>query len=328
MNKEKVTAAKEKCLRGDVLSKDEIVELLEIPLGSEDDKFLRKCAREAAGVITGDRGYIWCAVGMDFKTCEMNCRFCSFGEKWGIVREERIVTEEEVLESIRHYAEDGADYIVLRTTEFYSVDRLIEYAKLIRKEIPGEYRFVLNTGELDRTTADRVSDAGVYGMYHALRLREGEDTPFDPEVRLETMKSIRDSRLELISLTEPIGPEHSYEEIAERFLTTVEYRASIGGAMARFPVEGTPFENTRRLTDDEIAHIIAVLRLSGGDVIKDICVHPASYEALSAGANVMVVESGAIPRDNCFCRGDFRDADMAKSHTLMRRCGYLTEKRR
>lgn len=253
-----IDRCKARCLAGEALSRDEIITLLDIPVGSDDDRYLRAAARDAAAKITANRGYIRCAVGMDFAPCPMNCKFCSFGEKWEIVREPRHVTQEEILRHIRYYAENGAAYIVLRTTEFYSIDTLLDYIPTIRREVPGDYAIILNTGELDAITAQRVSDAGVYGVYHALRLREGIDTPFPVTQRVQTMQSVTQTPLKLISLVEPIGPEHSSAELADRFLNTVACGVSIGGAMARFPVPGTPLGDTERISDEQMAHIIAV----------------------------------------------------------------------
>lgn len=136
------------------------------------------------------------------------------------------------------------------------------------------------------------------------------------------MKSIAGSPLKLISLTEPIGPEHTNEEIAERFLNTVRCGAVMGGAMARFPVAGTPFEGTRLLNDAEMAHIVAVLRLSGGSQIRDICAHPASDLVMRSGANVLVVECGAIPRDAVYAESDWADTDMAIARKRLLDTGY------
>ena len=317
-----ILAAEEKCLAGEVLTEDEMIRLLDIPVGSPEDDHLRETANAAAHRLTGGRGYIWCAVGMDFVPCTMNCSFCSFGEKWHVIKENRHVSEEEIMESVRRYAAGGAAYIILRTTEFYSIDRLLEYIPRIRREVPGDYVFVLNTGEMTPEIAEKVAKGGVYGAYHALRLREGRDTPFCEQTRIDTMRSIAGSPLKLISLTEPIGPEHTSREIAERFLNTVRCGAVMGGAMARFPVAGTPFEGTRRLTDAEMAHITAVLRLSGGSAIRDICVHPASDLAMSSGANVLVVECGAIPRDAVYAESDWANTDMAIARRRLTDAGY------
>ena len=53
-----IQIAQEKCLNGIVLSKDEIVQLLSIPLASEQDNLLRKTARDVASIKTQNKGYI------------------------------------------------------------------------------------------------------------------------------------------------------------------------------------------------------------------------------------------------------------------------------
>ena len=272
-----IDECKAKCLAGEALSRAEIVSLLGVEIGSADDEYLRSAAREAAAKIAGGRGYIWCAVGMDYAPCTMNCKFCSFGEKWGIVREPRHVGQEEIFSHVRQYAENGAAYIILRTTEFYDLDRLLGFIPEIRAKIPGGYAIVLNTGELDAAAAAKAKAAGVYGVYHALRLREGTDTPFNPAERIATMKNVSASGMTLVSLVEPLGCEHMDED---------------------------------------------ALRLSGGSAVRDICVHKATPEALESGANVMVVESGAIPRDSDFSEKDWAGVDMARAREMLAAAGY------
>lgn len=312
----------EKCMSGQVLSRDEIIALLEIPVGSPEDQELRAAAKRVSAHVAQGKGYIWCAVGMDYAPCSMNCKFCSFGEAWGLIDTARHVTEEEILEHVRRYVEAGAGYIVLRTTEFYSLDVLLQYVPRIREQVPGDYGIILNTGELDILTANRVADAGIYGVYHALRLREGVDTPFPKSQRIGTMKSVSQSQMTLISLVEPLGPEHRPDEIADSFLNAVACGTAICGAMARFPVAGTPLGNTPMVEESYLAHVIAALRLSGGNVVRDICVHPASAEAVNSGANVVVVESGAVPRDVQFSEKDWAGTDMQRARQLLEGAGY------
>lgn len=320
--KKSISAAKDKCLSGQVLTKEEIVELLDIPVGSPDDILLRKTAHEVALKITEGDGLIWTAVGMDYAPCEMNCSFCSFAENLHIIKENRYVTEEEIFESVKRFVEGGAAFVILRTTEFFSIDDLLALIPKIREKVPGDYVMAFNTGEMSPEIADKVASGGVYGAYHARRLREGVDTPFDPEVRLNTMKSIGESKLKLFSHVEPIGPEHTSEELAERFLDIVACKASMSGLMARFPVAGSPFENVEIIDDETIAHITAVLRLSGGDVIKDICSYPSSLAATTSGSNCTVVECGAIPRDAVYSESDWAKEDMASARRLLEDAGY------
>jgi len=312
----------EKCILDQVLTKEEILKLLSIPVGSEEDLLLRRTARKAAAEITENRGCIWGAVGMDFAYCPMNCRFCSFGEAFGLIKDEHHVSEEELLGNIRAFVEGGASYVTLRTTEFYSLDRLIDYVRLIRERIPGKYEILLNTGELDPVTANRISGAGVYGVYHALRLREGEDTPFDPEVRRRTMRSAGNSDLHLMSFVEPLGPRHSDEEIADRILNAVSCRASMCGIMKHFPVKGTPLGDMEMIDDEKAAHVTAVIRLSVGRSVRDICAYPASKETFDAGANIMIVECGAIPRDLNYSPEVWTGLNMEKARKMLADAGY------
>ena len=319
-----IDECKAKCLAGEALSRAEIISLLSVEIGSADDEYLRSAAREAAEKIAGGRGYIWCAVGMDYAPCSMNCKFCSFGEKWGIVREPRHVGQEEILSHVRQYAENGAAYVILRTTEFYDLDRLLGFIPEIRAKIPGGYAIVLNTGELDAAAAAKARAAGVYGVYHALRLREGMDTPFNPAERIATMKNVSASGMTLVSLVEPLGCEHTDEGIADSFLNAAACGAKICGAMARFPVEGTPFGSSPMISGPRLAHVVAALRLSGGSAVRDICVHKATHEALESGANVMVVESGAIPRDSNFSESEWAGVGMERARNMLKEAGYAT----
>ena len=128
--------AKEACLNGQILKKEEIVTLLSIPLETDDDIRLRNAAYEVALIKRKGKGAIWSAVGLDYDTCPMNCRFCSLGEKWGIVQERYIYQEDEILSQVRHYVEGGASYIVLRTTEFFQLRLYWKWSK------PSEQRFL------------------------------------------------------------------------------------------------------------------------------------------------------------------------------------------
>ncbi len=317
-----INSCLQKCLSGVPLKKKEIVRLLDIEIGSREDRYMQSCARLAAKKITGNSGCIWCAVGMDYEPCSMNCKFCSFGERWGLIDEPGHVSKEDIIEYVRQYVAGGAAYIVLRTTEFYNLDFLLTYVPAIREAVPGDYGIIFNTGELDGITAERVNQAGVYGVYHALRLREGHDTPFEPKVRINTMQSVAESGLTLAALVEPLGYEHTNEEIADIFLNAVCCGAQISGVMARFPVRGTPLGEAEMIDEAKIAHVVAALRLSGGKAVRDICVHPASKKALDAGANLMVVESGAIPRDSKFSKAEWLGMNMEKARDLLTGSGY------
>ncbi|MCI8645909.1 MAG: radical SAM protein [Firmicutes bacterium] len=292
-----IDSAKKRSLAAAAPDKQTILSLLEIGQGTEEMGYLLDAAEEVAQIVTSKKAYLWGAIGINYAKCSMNCGFCSFGEKWGIVQDEFSLSEEEILEEAAEYVNAGVYYIVLRTTEFYDLEKLSRIAERIREEVSGTYELILNVGEFDLQMANRLYRCGVDGIYHAIRLREGIDTGFEPDDRRKTLEAIKKSPLKLIHLVEPLGPEHTNEEIADRFLESIQYGVFISGVMVRVPVKGTPLGESEKLDAQRAAHIVAVLRLTGGYTIPNICIHPMSAQAVKAGANVVVTERGAIPRD-------------------------------
>ncbi len=318
----KIDEAYEKALAGIALGKEEIVELLSVPVDSDECVYLRQKANEVAHLLTKDTAYLWGAIGLDYAPCPQNCDFCSFGAAWQLIKEQKIYTLPEIIAQVRDYVRCGVHFIVLRTTQYYPLDRLCEYVKTIRQEVDGSYELILNVGEFNLDMAKKLYESGVNGVYHAIRLREGTDTRFKVEDRLATLAAIQASPLNLIHLIEPLGYEHTNEEIADRFLCAVRYGTYISGVMARIPVVGTPLGDQPQLSDEMVAKTVAVLRLSGGSTVKNICVHPATDLAVRSGANVVVIETGAIPRDNELAQAKWRHFDCAKAKQLFQSEGY------
>lgn len=317
-----IDCAKKQGLAGVTPDRKTILSLLEIRQGTEEMEYLLAAAQETAKLITCGKAYLWGAIGINFAKCSMNCSFCSFGEKWNIVKEEFSLSEEEILEEAAAYVRAGVYYIVLRTTEFYDLEKLAGIACRIRREVPGVYELILNVGEFDLQMANRLYRCGVDGIYHAVRLREGIDTGFEPADRRQTLKAIQKSPLKLIHLVEPLGPEHTNEEIADAFLGAMEYGVFLSGVMARVPVKGTPLGDTKQLSKERAAHITAVLRLTGGYMVPNICIHPVSDQAVKAGANVVVIEKGAIPRDDKPVKEAWHHFTPGRGRALFEKNGY------
>lgn len=305
------------------ITKEQAIQLLSIEPGTEDYRLLGEAARANAKAITGNKAYLWGAIGVDFAPCSMNCDFCSLGEAWGITTETREYDEEETIRQVREYAEQGVYWIVLRTTEFYSKDQLATIIKNIRREVPGPYRIGLNIGEFTLETANWLYECGVNFIYHSLRLGEGKDTRFNPQDRIDTLNAVKESPLDLVFLVEPVGIEHTNEEIAEIAMLAKDCKVIVSGSMARIPVEGTPLGVHPQISNERLAQIIAVTRLIGGNKVPDICVHPYCREAADFGANVTVIETGSVPRDTCCCSGGkWNQFDAPKAIESFAEAGY------
>lgn len=312
---------------GEKPAKADISRMLEVDPESAECCLMKERAREKARKAAGNLGKVWSAVGIEHRACPMNCQFCSLGKKWGLVKEEFDWTAGDILAAARQSVASGASWFTLRTNEFYGVDRLCGLARMIRGYVPGDYGLVVNTGELTSEEGARLKSAGVTGVYHTWRLGEGEATGFRPETRLETMRSIVAAGLELYHMVEPLGPEHGNDEIADRIMAGEELGSALGGAMARINVTGTPFADSGRIGQGRLSQIIAVCRLCAGPRAVDICVVPPDRESLEAGANVITVEIGAIPRSReTEQKGAWRGFGLDEAREMLASAGYELKK--
>lgn len=317
-----IQKAEAMALAGEALSTETIIRLLEIDPNSEEAELLGAAARQVAAKVTGNKAGIWASIGVDYVPCPMNCRFCSFGEAWGTAEDAYTLTDDEVVSQAKSFIESGADWITLRTTEHYEFSNLIKLARRIHAEIPGNYKLVANTGEMNEFRTDELKKGGFSILYHAIRLREGSDTPFSIAERRKTLEKIRGSELDLAFLVEPVGVEHTNREIADVFEMAMEADARIFGAMARIPVKGTPLYELGLLDERRLAQIVAVTRLAAGFRAPDICVHPASKTALKWGANVVVVDIGAVPRAVGVSPTEWNGFDIPTAKTWFKEAGY------
>jgi biotin synthase len=305
-------------LSGGRLSLEDATALLELPLGTDDSRAIAEAAH-ALALRHSRQGRIWTAIGVDYCPCPQNCSFCSFGVDWGIIRDSHEWTEEQVVDAAARFAAEGASWITIRTTQHYPLERVCRLAKAMRERIPNCPTLVANVGEMSLDQAEMLYEAGYSVAYHVFRLREGTDTGIDAEERLRSLENIHRSRLGLAFLAEPIGPEHTAAEIAREMVRARDLGAVIMGAMARVPVPGTPKAHLGQISEEKLARIIAVSRLVGGEVAQEICVHPPSDAAVAAGANAVVVETGAVPREREEIRKEWRGLTMAQAKQLLGR---------
>lgn len=287
-------------------------------LGTRNPEIIKELALRARKLVDDElssRGKVWAAIGLDYKPCPMDCSFCSLAQKWNKINEEAELSDQEILSIARTYVQSGVDWLVIRTTEFYDFERLISKVRLIKENIEGDYILAVNTGDNNSKRVDELKSAGVEMVYHAVRLREGTDTRFDKDTRIATAKAIVYSGMILSQYLEPIGPEHTNQEIADSILEILENKAGVIGMMTRVPVEGTPKYAYGGISEDRIGHIMSVLRLASAGRRLDMIIHPYSEIGLKNGANALVVDIGAVPRSGEMTdkEWDGIDVDMAKS---------------
>ena len=296
--RETIDRVREMSMNGKTVPREDILTLLSIDPYSDDCLYLRDAAKDIAQHVTGKKIRIGISIGVDFAPCTMNCRFCSLGEKWGIVKGTRNVPLDVITETIREYVGKGYFQFVLRTTEFFPNETLCEYARHIRKNVPGRYILVANTGEQTLESAKKLKEAGYNAVYHTVRLGEGKDTDFTPQERLDSIMISKEAGLLASCGLDPIGPEHTDEEIADRLeLFRDVIKAVTVCTMKRVAVPGTPMFDLGEISHERHMQLVAVNRLVNGAGCI-VPVHPMSADAFEYGANHISVEIGPNPRDD------------------------------
>ncbi len=304
------------------LSREDSLRLMSVDSNSNDCGAVMAAANRLTHRHTDSHGTIYSQIGINIWPCPENCDFCYLGSKHGIVTSNYEMPPGEVVEKAIDFERDGADEIYLMTTANYPVERFIEIAQDVRRVLEPQTEMIANIGDFQLPTAYRLLDAGFTGVYHVYRLREGIDTEIEPERRRATFEAIKEAGLDLRYCIEPVGPEHSDDEIVEQMMLARGFGAEILSVMRRIPVPGTPNQWSGELTELEIARIVAVARLTLGRQIRQMGVHEPSLFSLRAGAHRICAEVGMNPRDLKIDTTTGRGLSVKDCETLLTDAGF------
>lgn len=272
--------------------------------------------------VAQGRGTIYSQVGINVWPCPENCDFCYLGSKHGLIQQLNELSIEEVTTQARNFESAGADEVYLMTTANYPFEKFIEMGQETRKVLHPQTDLIANIGDFGINEAQKLVDAGFDGVYHVFRFREGIETEIEPERRRATFTAIKAAGLDLRYCIEPIGPEHSLDEIVDQMYMAREFKAGILSVMRRIPVAGTPYENSGRLSEIEIARIVAVARLFLGNQIRQMGVHEPSMVSLRAGAHRICAEVGMNPRDRAVDTAKGRGLSVAACEQMLQEAGF------
>jgi biotin synthase len=126
---------------------------------------------------------------------------------------------------------------------------------------------------------------------------EGVVTSISPETRLKTIQAAREAGLLVGTCVEPLGPEHSIDEVIEKILIGRDMEPCFSGAMRRIIIPGSELEAHGMISEYRMAFLVAVVRLAMGRDVKGNCTHEPNILGATSGANLFWAEVGANPRD-------------------------------
>ena len=204
-------------------TKEECACLLRVAEHSLEASLLRAVADAVTRKRFRNEGIVLGQIGVAIDACPGKCKFCSFGEGHTAFTP-GVLSDADILRSVADFTASGDLYaLFLMTMHTFDFERLLRTVRTVRDHIPEAVQIVANIGDFDRAQGRELKAAGVNGAYHICRLREGIDTAFDPQQRLATIRAIKDCGLDWYYCCEPIGPEHSPEELADQIFLGIEY---------------------------------------------------------------------------------------------------------
>jgi len=287
----------QKSLDGAELAEDEIAALFDTPLFSYKSAFIQSAARQKSERACNDLAEVHAQLGLNIAPCPRNCRFCAFAARNGIFSEHIELPVEEAVDRARGFESDGANAIFVMSTADYALGKFLEVSQEIRRSLRPETVLVANVGDFTEQQARQLKDSGFSGIYHAVRLGEGRDTTIPPEKRPRTFGNAREAGLSLGTCVEPVGTEHSVEELVEKTIITREAKPVYSGSARRIPIPDTEMAEYGIVSEAKMAHIFAVVRLALGYDIPGNCTHEPNVIGAAAGANLLWAEAGSNPRD-------------------------------
>lgn len=194
--------------------------------------------------------------------CPGNCGFCKYAENTSSTRFYEI--EDKELAAIAQGISGFSDVRSIRLVScaYADIDTVCRTVGIVRDNAARGTRVLVNTGDLKPEDCRMLKSAGAFGAIHAPRIGEGKDTCISRERRLETIRNLVDAGLQVITGVEPIGPEHSIDDIVDTFYETLNMKCASCEIVPREPIPGTGFNQYGRLGPARLTQIRSVLTLA------------------------------------------------------------------
>lgn len=311
----------QKIKEGGTLSKDDVLTLLEIENFSSDYFELLKISNRRSQDTFNRKGYLFAQIGINAMPCNGRCKFCSLSADNYIMTSKSEKTIDEIKKEVLKIDFKKVCTLFLMSTANYDQDKFIEVVKAVKEIIPDDKELVANIGDFDYNYACKLKEAGITGVYHIVRLREGIDTGLSIEQRIETLEAIKRAELKLYYCVEPIGKEHTSEELYVEMERARNYGVDIMAVMRRVNINEKDFAAQTEIDEYQFAKIAAVANLYVQPKVS-MNVHEPSKVAMMAGINQLYVEIGINPRDNILETAGNRGYSEIEAEKLLLNLGY------
>ena len=290
-----ITELKEKILSGYRITRNDELTIFTIC----DFMELCQAADEIREKFSGNQVELCSIINGKSGHCSENCRFCAQSafnktdcETYDFIEDEKIVARavQDASEGVHRFA------IVTSGRSLSGAD--FEKAINVYKKMSSTLKmnFCASFGFLTKDQLLRLKDAGVTRYHHNIETSRRNFpnicTSHTFDMKLETIKTVKEIGMKICS-GGIIGMGETFEDKIDMALTLSEAGVDSIPINALMPIKGTPFENIRQLSEDEILRTIAMfrfinpqstIRLAAGRKLLS----NSGEKAFNAGANAMI----------------------------------------
>jgi len=315
----------EAALAGEAASKEDCRHLLGFPSHSLEAGVLRATANAVTRRRFGNAGLMLGQIGVHMAPCDGGCAFCAFAKPHTTIHESTL-SMEEAIQRANAFSRGGVTGIFIMTMHRFGFDWFLDYVSQMRRNIPVETELLANIGDISVQQLGSLKAAGLTGAYHVCRLGEGRDTHLTAAQRMRTIERTREVGLDWYNSCEPIGPEHTVEEIVEQIFMGMDLGPCQHAVMRRFPVPASSLFHHGRLPLARQAQVVAVVALATleTETLRSVAVHESNVLGLMSGANALYPEAGEPVENPADSAGELDGDKDGFSSALWRRSQEIT----
>ena len=305
---------------GELLTEQEIAKLYAVDPYSKEAAVIQWAAYEISQKVSGGKAEVHAQLGLDASPCSKDCKFCSFAAGNGIRKEKFELSMDEILKFAYTAAEEQVGYVLYLTTADYEFEKILEAVERTKEAIGKNYPVLTCTGDMTCEQFKQLKAAGANGIYHALRLGEGIDTTISPQTRKQTIEIAHSIGLKHCTTMEPIGPEHTPEQLAELTTYIRSTNPVYGGAWRRGELCCTS-RPMNTINESVLAHYTSVFRIAASQNMHTMLSANSTLLA-RCGANAVCAELGANPRDDALLTEEGCGLSISEAKRIFKESGW------
>ncbi len=281
---------KNRVLAGDLLLKEDAMQLAELPLEP-----LCEAADEIRAVFCGKRFDLCTIINGKNGKCSEDCKYCAQSVFYSTeVESYPLLKTDQLLEQAKYNAERGVMRYSIVTSgkrlDDGEVEAVCKSIRAIRENV--DISVCVSFGLLDEMAFRKIKEAGACRVHNNLESSRNYFTEVctthSYEEKIETVKAAKRAGLSVCS-GGIVGLGETMEDRIDLALTVRDLGVRSIPVNMLNPIPGTPYERNPRLTIEDMCRITAVFRF----LVPDAFIRLAGGRGLMADKGKQCFQSGA-----------------------------------